>query len=264
MIAVIDYKMGNLLSVERGVRAALDALGRQNIEVKTTSCASEIERAQAIVLPGVGAFADAAASMNNLGQMSVVRQRIKAGVPFLGICLGLHLLCEFGVEGAVDAGGEEAAEAEDVARAGVEELAEVQGAEDIERAEGADQPLDAESNKMPGMGFIKETVYRLPAHDAQGNFYKIPHVGWDTVQPNAGCESFNSPLFDGVKPGEYFYFTHSYYVPVCAQTIATTTHSTVMSSAVQVAPRAFAVQFHPEKSSDAGAKFLQNFFVACA
>ena len=51
-----------------------------------------IKHAVAIVLPGVGAFTDAANAMRELGQMDLVRERIAAGVPFLGICLGLHLM----------------------------------------------------------------------------------------------------------------------------------------------------------------------------
>ena len=214
MIAVVDYKMGNLLSVERGIRGALERLGCNNIEVHATSSAEEIASAHAIVLPGVGAFADAVASMNELGQASIIKQRIKDGIPFLGICLGLHLLCENGTEGAPDT-----------------------------------------ENPTSGMGFIAQTVDVLPSSDAQGNSYKIPHVGWNTVN----VSSENCALFSDIKQNEYFYFTHSYYVPVCDQTICKTTHSITMSSAVQIAPRAYAVQFHPEKSSDAGACLLENF-----
>ena len=93
MIAVVDYHKGNLKSVERGLVAA-------GAEVLVTSDPAAIAKADAIVLPGVGAFADAAATMRELGQMDAIRERIAAGVPFLGICLGMHLLFEEGVEGA--------------------------------------------------------------------------------------------------------------------------------------------------------------------
>ena len=97
MIAVVDYKKGNLLSVERGLRTA-------GADARITDDAAEIAAADAVVLPGVGAFADAAATMDELGQTEVIRRRIAEGVPFLGICLGEHLLFEEGVEGA-DADG---------------------------------------------------------------------------------------------------------------------------------------------------------------
>ena len=93
MIAVVDYQKGNLKSVERGLIAA-------GGEALITADASEIAKADAIVLPGVGAFADAAATMCELGQMEAIRDRVRAGVPFLGICLGEHLMFEHGVEGA--------------------------------------------------------------------------------------------------------------------------------------------------------------------
>ncbi len=92
-IAVVDYCKGNLRSVQKGLEAA-------GAEAFISSDPKEIAKAQALVLPGVGAFADAAQTMNSTGQMSLLREMIKDGVPFLGICLGIHLLFEWGEEGA--------------------------------------------------------------------------------------------------------------------------------------------------------------------
>ena len=78
--------------------------------------------------------------------------------------------------------------------------------------------------------------------------------------PQPGCDlAFACPLFDGIAPGEYFYFTHSYIAPTGSHTIAETAHSVRFTSAVQFGERAFGVQFHPEKSSDSGAHVLANF-----
>ena len=268
MIAVVDYQKGNLLSVQRG----LAAVGGQ---VVVTSDPAEIAAANAIVLPGVGAFADAAATMRELGQMNVIRDRVLAGVPFLGICLGMHLMFEHGVEGSP---AERAAAA----------------------AAGA-----ADAGYAQGLGLIPGLVAALPREDAQGRSYKIPHVGWNEVSfaaipaaasatccqitppfdnnslhatnlaaseqqptPSAGTAAAASvsaaslaknALFDGIPEGEYFYFTHSYVSPDSAATIATTTHSVTFPCAVQLGQRAFGVQFHPEKSSDAGLALLRNF-----
>ena len=71
MIAVVDYQKGNLLSVERGLVAV-------GADARITSDAAEIARADAIVLPGVGAFADAVATMNELGQMDAIADRVRA------------------------------------------------------------------------------------------------------------------------------------------------------------------------------------------
>ena len=284
MIAVVDYQKGNLKSVERGLIAA-------GGEALITADASEIARADAIVLPGVGAFADAAATMCELGQMEAIRDRVRAGVPFLGICLGEHLMFEHGVEGA------------------------------------------PEGNPACGLGLLPGTVVAMPRCDAQGKAFKVPHVGWNTIEipacgggaavppcgegggnavleqsslrcgtargtspdsdalldggqaepelsslrsenaggafpdstPQPGSDlAFACPLFDGIAPGEYFYFTHSFIAPTGSHTIAETTHSTRFTSAVQFGECAFGVQFHPEKSSDAGARVLANFVAIAA
>ena len=284
MIAVVDYQKGTLKSVERGLIAA-------GVEALITADASEIAKADAIVLPGVGAFADAAATMCELGQMEAIRDRVRAGVPFLGICLGEHLMFEHGVEGA------------------------------------------PEGNPACGLGLLPGTVVAMPRCDAQGKTFKVPHVGWNTIEmpscnggvtvppcgegggnavlkqsslrcgtargtspdsaalldggqaepelsslrsenaggafpdstPQPGSDlAFACPLFNGIAPGEYFYFTHSFIAPTGSHTIAETTHSTRFTSAVQYGDRAFGVQFHPEKSSDAGARVLANFVAIVA
>lgn len=235
MIAVVDYHKGNLMSVERGIEAA-------GGEALITDDAGVIARADGVVLPGVGAFADASATMIELGQMDAIRERIAAGVPFLGICLGMHLLFEEGTEGAPDEDDEES------------------------------------SHNAPGLAVLPGVVCRMPRVDAEGNAYKVPHVGWNTVIPpmgsglsaastsaggsaaaGGGQSVFSCALFDGIPAGEYFYFTHSYIAPTGPFVVGETTHSVAFPSAVQYGDACFGVQFHPEKSSDAGAAVLRNF-----
>ena len=209
MIAIVDYKKGNLKSVERGIVAA-------GGEAAVTADAGAIARADAIVLPGVGAFADAVATMNELGQMDAIREALTRGVPFLGICLGLHLMFEAGVEGA---------------------------------------PVGEPAR---GLGFLPGTVVEMPRIGEAGSTFKVPHVGWNSIEFPEGAEHSACPLFEGIDSGEYFYFTHSYIAPETEFTVARTTHSVMFPCAVQKG-RAFGVQFHPEKSSDAGARVLRNF-----
>ncbi len=237
MIAVVDYKKGNLLSVERGLRAV-------GADARITADVADIAVADAIVLPGVGAFADAAATMEELGQMQAIRDRLAQGVPFLGICLGLHLLFEEGTEGAGAAAG--AAEGVGLGGAGA-----AAGA-------AAGSGANGEGNSR-GLGVLPGCVDRMPATDASGNAFKVPHVGWNTVDFDAESDASDvCPLFEGIDPGTYFYFTHSYISPDSAATVARTTHSTTFPCAVQQG-NIFGTQFHPEKSSDAGARVLQNF-----
>lgn len=85
MIAIVDYGMGNLRSVEKGFL-------KVGVDARVVSDSKSIDAAQAIVLPGVGAFRDC---MRNLEQMSLIQsiiQSIQKGKPYLGICLGLQVL----------------------------------------------------------------------------------------------------------------------------------------------------------------------------
>lgn len=92
MIAIIDYRMGNLRSVEKSfVHAGVT-------DVVVTDDPAVIERADGLVLPGVGAFRDAARHLEASGVEDVMRSRIAEGVPFLGICLGMQLLADTGLE----------------------------------------------------------------------------------------------------------------------------------------------------------------------
>lgn len=87
MIAVIDYGVGNLFSVEK----ALAALGA---EVRVTSDAAEIATADKIVLPGVGAFGDCMKNLTATGLIPTIRTCVAKGTPLLGICVGLQILFE--------------------------------------------------------------------------------------------------------------------------------------------------------------------------
>ena len=87
MIAIVDYGMGNLRSVQK----ALEHVGAQAV---VTDHRETIESASAVVLPGVGAFGKAMANLERAGLTDVIRQVIAQGRPFLGICLGLQLLFE--------------------------------------------------------------------------------------------------------------------------------------------------------------------------
>lgn len=84
-IAIIDYGMGNLRSVEKG-------FARVGHEVTITRDVAKIAAADKLVLPGVGAFRDAIAEVRRLGLEEPIKQHIAADKPFLGICLGMQLL----------------------------------------------------------------------------------------------------------------------------------------------------------------------------
>ena len=85
MITVVDYKLNNLRSLENTLR-------RLGYDVLVTSNPSEVRAATKLILPGVGAFGDGMRNLDQLGLAEPFIEKVKAGTPTLGICLGMHLL----------------------------------------------------------------------------------------------------------------------------------------------------------------------------
>lgn len=194
MIALIDYGAGNLTSVRKGFAAV-------GAELYTPATPTDLQRAQGIVVPGVGNFA--ATSVLRGPWTDAIRTAVDKQVPLLGICLGLQWLFE---------GSDEAPEVE-------------------------------------GLGAMAGKCWRLP----QDGDLKVPHVGWNSLHV-----SQSSRLLSGVAENTQVYFTHSYGAPVTLATAATCEHGAVFAAAVE-AGNIFGVQFHPEKSSEAGLRILRNF-----
>jgi glutamine amidotransferase len=108
-----------------------------------------------------------------------------------------------------------------------------------------------EAPGVPGLGVMAGRIQRLDG-DAQARL-KVPHVGWNALD-------FTKParILTGLPPGAQVYFTHSYAAPVTDTCVASTTHANTFASVVE-RDNVFGVQFHPEKSSDAGLQILRNF-----
>src|SRR5829696_9411167 len=119
-IAILDYGMGNLRSVEK-------ALERIGAEVEITSDGARADAADGVILPGVGAFPRAMERVREIGLDELVAGRIDAGRPVLGICLGLQLLFESSVEN--------------------------EGATGLALLDGVVAPLEANGYKVPHMGW---------------------------------------------------------------------------------------------------------------
>ena len=83
--------------------------------------------------------------------------------------------------------------------------------------------------------------------------YPVPHMGWNKVRFNR-----DSVLTKNLKDEDYYYFVHSYYVPICSETIGVSSYPIEFSAVVQK-DNFFGTQFHPEKSGLSGSKILQNF-----
>jgi glutamine amidotransferase len=119
-IAILDYGMGNLRSVEK----ALEHVGAATVK---TSSPEVLESADGLVLPGVGAFPKAMEAVGDLGLDVALRARVEAGVPTLGICLGMQLLFERSVE--------------------------LGGADGIGLLEGSVEPIGSAGLKLPQIGW---------------------------------------------------------------------------------------------------------------
>ena len=107
----------------------------------------------------------------------------------------------------------------------------------------------SEEGDTDGLGIFDVPVLRFIP---QCHEDKVPHMGWNTLN------ELRSPLFNEIEEGAYAYFVHSFYVPLCAETIATTDYIQPFSAALQH-ENFFATQFHPEKSGSVGERILQNF-----
>jgi imidazole glycerol-phosphate synthase subunit HisH len=103
-VAVVDYGSGNLASASRALAFAAERAGLRT-EIIVTSDPDRVARAERIVLPGQGAFADCARGLAQArGMRDAIAEATAAGTPFLGICVGMQLMAERGLEHAVTAG----------------------------------------------------------------------------------------------------------------------------------------------------------------
>jgi glutamine amidotransferase len=112
-----------------------------------------------------------------------------------------------------------------------------------------------EAPEVPGLGVIRGRIARLEGNPAER--LKVPHVGWNALDFRAPAR-----LLRGLSSGAQVYFTHSYAAPVTPECVASTTHANTFSSVVERG-NIFGVQFHPEKSGDAGLTILRNFLEDC-
>jgi glutamine amidotransferase len=219
-IAVIDYGMGNLRSVQK----ALEVSGAN---AKVTCLQKDIEKADKLVLPGVGAFGEAMRELKRRELVDPIKDAIRSGKTFLGLCLGLQLLFEKSEEDP-----------------GVKGLGIFKG--EVKR-------------------FVVRGQWSVDRKKKQT--LKVPHMGWNTISRHvAGPRTTvhgprsESSILKGVPDGSYMYFVHSYYVKPEDKSIALTMTDYGIDFVSGVhKDNIYALQFHPEKSQELGLRILKNF-----
>ncbi|WP_405265976.1 imidazole glycerol phosphate synthase subunit HisH [Cellulophaga sp. Ld12] len=103
-----------------------------------------------------------------------------------------------------------------------------------------------EEGSTDGLGIFDVDVVKFSSQ------VKVPQIGWNQIQ------DLRSELFNEVSEEEYIYLVHSFYAPICEETIATSDYDVIYSAALQK-DNFYGTQFHPEKSSSVGEKILLNF-----
>lgn len=214
-IAIIDYGAGNLRSVAR-------AVAHVGFEARVTSDPRDVDAADKVIMPGVGAAADTMRNLRACGMVEPVRAYIASGRPFFGVCMGQQALLSVSEEG-----GEH------------ECLGVIPGR--VVRL-----PRGKEEEEGRGRG-------------ANGNgasaALKVPHMGWNQVR-----QVREHAIFDGIEDGAYFYFVHSYYpAPEDRDVVIGETEYGVTFASVLARDNIVATQFHPEKSAEAGLRMYANF-----
>ena len=201
MVTIIDYGVGNLFSLE----SSFAFIGEK---ATVTSDPDAVRSAERLILPGVGAFGDAAEKLRSSGMFEAVLDAAESKTPLLGICLGMQLLFE----------------------------------------------KSYEYGEHGGLGLIKGSVRPMKGYIPDTE--KIPQIGWNSL--NLSERGRMCPIFEDIKNGDFVYFVHSYYVPLCANTVAEADYIQPYSAALHK-DNFYTCQFHPEKSGAVGERMIRNF-----
>lgn len=207
-IVIVDYGLGNIFSIQK-------AFGYLGMPTECTADAKKIMSADALILPGVGAFEDGMQGLRKRGLTSVIADFSKSGRPLLGICLGMQLL----------------------------------------------MTTSEEFGHHEGLNLILGRVKRISSGNEISQA-KVPHVGWNKVN---AYHNFPNPwahtILKGLPDGFLTYFLHSYAVipDNALHTLAQTEYGGHTFCSAVYKDNIYGVQFHPEKSAEAGLEVLRNF-----
>ncbi|WP_296107882.1 imidazole glycerol phosphate synthase subunit HisH [uncultured Corynebacterium sp.] len=227
-VALLDYGSGNVRSAQRAVE-------RAGAEVEVTRDPETVQRADGLLVPGVGAYSACMQQLHSVYGDRLIGQRLAGGRPVLGICVGMQILFDRGVE----------------------------------FAEGTEETGAGEAAFTEGMGEWPGTVEKLDADVLPHMGWNTVEVGDGSSASALGKPAAETTkMFAGIGESERFYFVHSYGVQEWELLTDGRTEPPLVHwashgrsrfvAAVENGPL-WATQFHPEKSGDAGLKLLQNW-----
>lgn len=199
MLVIINYNMGNINSISNMIK-------KIGYNYKISSSIEEINKADKLILPGVGAFDRGMANLKELNLIDIIKEKVLIkSTPILGICLGMQLMTNKSEEG-----------------------------------------------ESSGLGFVNADTKKFQLED----FYKVPHMGWNTIKIMK-----ESSIFNCMNDQENrFYFVHSYFT-YCkneSDILCTTEYGGLFTSAFEHM-NIIGTQFHPEKSHKFGMQLLKNY-----
>ena len=225
-LVIIDYGSGNLRSVAK----AFERVAGGDWRILVSDRAAKVDDASHVVLPGVGAFADCMAGLAALPGMrdAMAEHAPHRQKPFLGICVGMQLMMQRGLEHGAHEG-----------------LGWFKGeAAPIDQTSGNDNPELNPETRHPAPG----TRNLAPL--------KIPHMGWNNVHFTAP----QHPLFKDIPEGAHAYFVHSFHARCSdpGDVLAQVEYGQPISAVIGRG-NLLGTQFHPEKSQATGLTLLRNF-----
>lgn len=218
--AIIDYGLGNLFSVKH-------ACGHVGMESEITSNKADIDRADLVILPGVGAFGSAMESLNKLDLVRPLVDAYESGKMFIGICLGMQLVMSVSYEFGEHRG------------LGIVEGSVVK----FEHPEGESYRL-----KVPHVGWNRV-------------FADEGSLGTEPENASTPAKWKETPLKD-LPDGEFMYFVHSYYVrPESSDVVLTrSSYEGVPFCSTLKSKNLVAFQYHPERSGALGLNIYRNIY----
>ena len=237
-VVVIDSEGGNLASAARALICAAELLGC-SVSVVVTNEVSIVRKADRIVLPGQGAFTSCMRGLTSVrGLQETLEETVMSGTPFLGICVGMQLMAQRGLEHGITKG-----------------FGWIEGDIVSMACERETMQMGSSANHIQTPS---KEVFRESASKVSG--LRLPQMGWNELN----LHKPDHPLVQGLGKSPHGYFVHSYALRnTSSDVLVATTEYGGEVPAIVCRGNVAGTQFHVEKSQKVGLKILANFLSWC-